>query len=252
MFYSLRLLWLFCFIFATCFSPAAHADGGSIQMLPPVDFGGDGKPCVPGATAGLLYWDGSTAIKCVPGSLGDVAGNLAAKGSVQVGANYAACTSANAGAIRFNASTNAFEGCNGSAWGSLSAGAGSVFANDYCVLDPASTGYCSLTGWMGAATAVEGFDQIVLPRAGTLHSLYAVNNYEAGHVSNGTTTITLRVNGADTPLQVTIPAGTGMGFVTADVVDAVAVSAGDIADYRIDYDGTDHESPAVQLSLVMN
>lgn len=102
---------------------SVHANSGGIQMLPPMDF--SGKPCDE-ATGGLLQWDGVTSIKCVPGTAGDMSGDLLAKGDVQVGASNAACTSANAGAIRFNKSTNAFEGCNGTVWGAFGGGSGWV------------------------------------------------------------------------------------------------------------------------------
>jgi hypothetical protein len=41
-------------------------------------------------------------------------------GSVQIGSDTAACTPANAGTIRFNTVAKTFEGCDGTAWGTLS------------------------------------------------------------------------------------------------------------------------------------
>jgi hypothetical protein len=71
-----------------CFAmlaPCAHADSGGIQMLPPVTFDGlDKTPCS-GANAGLLYWDGATAIKCIPGTAGDGNGNVTVqKGNIVI------------------------------------------------------------------------------------------------------------------------------------------------------------------------
>jgi hypothetical protein len=40
-------------------------------------------------------------------------------GSVSIGATTQGCTAANAGSMRYNASTNQFEGCNGKAWAAL-------------------------------------------------------------------------------------------------------------------------------------
>ena len=58
---------------ATAFVPSAAWPSTDIQMLPPVDFGGN--VCA-GPTGGLLYWDGATAIKCVPGTTGTSNGDV--------------------------------------------------------------------------------------------------------------------------------------------------------------------------------
>jgi hypothetical protein len=55
-----------------------------IQMLPPLDF--SNNTCA-GANGGILYWDGATPIKCVPGSSGDANGNISASGGVTIGTN---------------------------------------------------------------------------------------------------------------------------------------------------------------------
>lgn len=67
-------------------SKQAQADG--IQMLPPTDFGGL-NACSSNAnpsTAGLLQWNGSDSIKCVPGATGDANGNISITGKVGIGA----------------------------------------------------------------------------------------------------------------------------------------------------------------------
>jgi hypothetical protein len=53
-----------------------------IQMLPPVDF--SNNTCA-GGNAGILYSDGVTTIKCIPGSLGDASGDVTAAGTVTAG-----------------------------------------------------------------------------------------------------------------------------------------------------------------------
>jgi hypothetical protein len=53
-----------------------------IQMLPPVDF--SNNTCA-GGNAGILYWDGATTIKCLPGSSGDAGGNVNVAGTVAAG-----------------------------------------------------------------------------------------------------------------------------------------------------------------------
>ena len=59
----------------------ALADG-SIQMLPPTNY--SGNPC-DAATGGILQWDGSRPIKCVPGVSGDQYGDLSSAGYIQPG-----------------------------------------------------------------------------------------------------------------------------------------------------------------------
>jgi hypothetical protein len=90
-----------------------------IQMLPPVDF--SNNPCAGGQT-GILYWDGTTAIKCVPGTVGDASGNvgigtttpqapLDVNGPIRATDNSTACSNTNGGAVRYNTTTNVSEGC---------------------------------------------------------------------------------------------------------------------------------------------
>jgi hypothetical protein len=61
---------------------AYAAPPADIQMLPPVDF--SNNTCA-GGKAGILYWDGTTTIKCIPGSLGDAGGDVTAAGTVTAG-----------------------------------------------------------------------------------------------------------------------------------------------------------------------
>lgn len=55
----------------TIISSAAWADG--IKMLPPSDFAGN--VCA-GAKTGVLQWDGTSPIQCIPGFMGDRNGNV--------------------------------------------------------------------------------------------------------------------------------------------------------------------------------
>jgi hypothetical protein len=57
---------------AFAFHPALAASS-EIQMLPPLDF--SGNVCA-GTNGGVLYWDGTTSIKCVPSTAGNSSGWL--------------------------------------------------------------------------------------------------------------------------------------------------------------------------------
>lgn len=57
-------------------SGAARADNTSIKMLPPSDF--SGNVCA-GAKVGVLQWDGTNPIQCIPGFTGDKNGYVGIK-----------------------------------------------------------------------------------------------------------------------------------------------------------------------------
>lgn len=105
---SLFLVIVGCLIWGS-----ASAD--PVQMLPPTTFDATNTVCN-GATGGLLYWDGTHPIRCVPGSSGDASGNVAASGTVQVGTTKPECTTAIAGAIRYDQPAKELQYCNGDAW----------------------------------------------------------------------------------------------------------------------------------------
>lgn len=116
---------------SACALYSATAVAADIQMLPPVNFDGTNKtPCSPGTTSGLLHWDGQTSIKCIPGTSGDAKGNLSAAPQAALktgdGSNTTCGNGVGAGAIRYNAQTSTFEGCNGSVWGPIAASSGWV------------------------------------------------------------------------------------------------------------------------------
>ncbi len=99
----------------------------NIQMIPPTPIGSM-TACSSGLQEVLIYsgagsGSGQAGMNCVP-ITSDAEGDVVASGFVQVGNSNAACNNTRAGSIRFNSSTSAFEGCNGSSWQAL--GGGSV------------------------------------------------------------------------------------------------------------------------------
>jgi hypothetical protein len=63
---------------------SAHAAPPTdIQMLPPVNFGA--TTACSGTNVGVLYWDGSSPIECIPGFSGDASGNVSATGNLAIG-----------------------------------------------------------------------------------------------------------------------------------------------------------------------
>ncbi|MGB9152207.1 MAG: hypothetical protein WCD70_03865 [Alphaproteobacteria bacterium] len=110
---------------AHAYSNPALAGSGGIQMLPPTPLGS--TTVCPSGTQQVLSYSGTPqggaqgGINCVPIAT-DAQGDLAASGYIQAGQTSDACTSTNAGAIRFNKSTVAFEGCNGSSWQAIGGG----------------------------------------------------------------------------------------------------------------------------------
>jgi hypothetical protein len=60
-------------------APCAQAK--NIQMLPPVDFNGIACDSPNSKGGGLLYWDGSNPIRCIPESSGDANGTISATGA---------------------------------------------------------------------------------------------------------------------------------------------------------------------------
>ncbi len=83
--YFLATAALVSYILVGATSPA-HADQGSIQMLPPTDY--TGQPCsIAHGTNGILQWDGQTSVRCVPGASGDQQGNFNVSGYVKPGSN---------------------------------------------------------------------------------------------------------------------------------------------------------------------
>jgi len=121
---SSRVYAAAAFVCFVMLAPCVQAK--DIQMLPPVDFNGVSCDKNTSQGGGLLYWDGTTTIRCVPGSKGDSGGNVSTTGEVQTGDSGTNCSSANAGAIRFDPGSKEFLGCNGTAWSSLGGASGSL------------------------------------------------------------------------------------------------------------------------------
>jgi len=87
-------------------SPITNAQAGGVQMLPPTDY--SGQPCS-NANSGLLQWDGSTAIKCVPGASGDSGGNInVTTGGVNANKFYVAGSAAAIDTGRSNSLNNLY------------------------------------------------------------------------------------------------------------------------------------------------
>lgn len=91
---------------------------------------------------------------------------------------------------------------------------------------PASTTYYSNPG---KDTANATGNTIPWPEAGTLSVL--TFRTSGGQPASGTLVITLNVNGSDTALTVTVPAGSGATTVT-DNTNTVAISAGDLLQWK--------------------
>lgn len=131
------------YVLATLALPAQAQQGG-IQMLPPTPLGS--TTVCPSGTQQILSYSGTPVggaqggINCVPIQT-DAYGNMAASGFIQVGNTNVACAAGRAGAIRFNAATVAFEGCNGTNWQAL--GGGTTLVVGGCLTDWAGcpTGY---------------------------------------------------------------------------------------------------------------
>lgn len=87
-----------------------------------------------------------------------------------------------------------------------------------------------ITGYGGfsniSLSATETLKQIPLPRAGTLRNLF-INTGVVTQPADGNFVITVRKNGVDTALVITIPASSGTG-VYSNTTNSVAVAAGDL------------------------
>lgn len=116
-------------------SPPSQAQQGGIQMLPPTPLGS--TTACPSGTQQVLSYSGTPmgggqgGINCVPIAT-DAQGNMAAAGFVQVGSTTTPCVGVRAGAIRFNAASYAFEGCNGTNWQPLGGGGGTTLVVGGC------------------------------------------------------------------------------------------------------------------------
>jgi hypothetical protein len=102
----------------------AFADG-PIQMLPPTPLGS--TVACPSGFQQVLSYSGTPSggpqggINCVPIQT-DAAGDIQTNGYLQLGNSSAPCDGNHVGAMRYNTSTYAFEGCNGSGWQSIGGG----------------------------------------------------------------------------------------------------------------------------------
>jgi hypothetical protein len=110
------------------------------------------------------------------------------------------------------------------------AGPPPVFMGTVSFIDPAdSVGYVPVSGG-STAVANRSDAEIALPRAGTMTGL------SVGLTARqGTTTLTLWVNGVATALACTVPA---QGSTCSDTGESIAVAAGDVVSFKYAADGT--------------
>lgn len=88
-----------------------------------------------------------------------------------------------------------------------------------------TTNYLSINGGTAAANATEANRQCIVSTSGTLKNLYVATS--TTQPAGGALTFTLRKNGSDTALTLSIPASTAAGAFS-DTTNAVSVSAGDL------------------------
>ena len=112
------------------------------------------------------------------------------------------------------------------------------------ILFPSGSGYYALAGGAGstALLATEDFAQAKWYHSATLSKLWVKSNV---NTRDGDLVITLRKNGADTGLAVTVPAGTTGVF--EDTSDSVSLADGDLVCYHFSLGGS---SGSVQLGAV--
>lgn len=91
------------------------------------------------------------------------------------------------------------------------------------------TGFLVPEGLWGDVTviALESLGQYVAPKAGTISR---IKGKIFANILDDTTTITLRINGVDTALTVTIPAGSTADFT---IPGSVAVAEDDLISWRV-------------------
>jgi len=111
----------------------------------------------------------------------------------------------------------------------------------YEAQNSATTGYCSIAG--GAKSGSEAVVQVRCGKAGTLQRLRFCNNQ---NTLNGNTVVTVRKNGANTDVTLTVAGGAGDAWYTDDV-HSVAVAVDDLLDYSIVTAGS---SGAIVLRLI--
>jgi uncharacterized cupredoxin-like copper-binding protein len=88
----------------------------------------------------------------------------------------------------------------------------------------AATNYFSLGGGTAAGNATEANRQTMVPIAGTARNLYVATS--STQSAGGSLVFTVRKNGADTALTLTIPASTAAGTFS-DTTNSFSVAAGD-------------------------
>ena len=158
---------------ALLMSCPALADAiSAIQMLPPTPLGS--TTACPSGTQQVLSYSGTPqggaqgGINCVPVTT-DAQGDIAANGYIKAGNSSAVCNASLSGAIRFNTSTVAFEGCNGSGWQGL--GGSSGLPKSHGVISASVNGFdengTGIASWCYAQTDANGHPLIYQCTSGT-------------------------------------------------------------------------------------
>jgi collagen type VII alpha len=106
-------------------------------------------------------------------------------------------------------------------------GAASIFSMSYnsSTVSSSATNYFSLNGGTATGNATEANRQCIVPRSGTVSALYIKTG--TTHSASGSIVFTVRLNGADTALTLTIAASTAAGTFS-DTTNSFSVSAGDL------------------------
>jgi len=94
-----------------------------------------------------------------------------------------------------------------------------------------TTSYFPVLGGAARDNTTESQTQIPMVFAGVIDKLY-IRTYSAQN-AGGSLVFTLRVNGVDTALTVTVPAGTASLTSVADTTNAVTVAAGDLVSMKV-------------------
>lgn len=194
-------------------APSTAANAASIQMLPPTDY--SGQTCA-GANTGLLYWDGTTAIKCVPATVGNSSGYLGIGTSAP---NYSLDVNGNvnveSGGFYYYAGSplawaqlslnNYFFGAgsgNSLITGSYNTGIGqSTLANLTSGSNNTALGYWALSGpqapTSGSGNTAVGFASLAYDATGSNNTAVGVNALVSNTTGNDNTAVGQGAGGAE-------------------------------------------------------
>jgi len=98
----------------------------------------------------------------------------------------------------------------------------------YDPVDPTATEFASIIGWNGTLTDIEDRTKCAFPVAGKLKNFYVRLNQAPG--AGKSFTFTIRKNGADTALVVTI---SGTDTVGQNTTNEIEIAVGDLVNIKI-------------------